>query len=117
MAEELRDEQLQQVLAALHELHGRLRAALADDERARTVDLELPIGRISRIDAMQQQEMAKAERALQQRRLRQVEAALERVDDDEYGWCCDCGEPVGFRRLLARPEVPFCVPCQERLEA
>ncbi|MCP4809197.1 MAG: TraR/DksA family transcriptional regulator [Proteobacteria bacterium] len=89
---------------------------LADRSRGEVVDLDLPIGRLSRMDAMQQQAMAKAERELQKVRLMQVEAALERVDDDEYGWCCQCGEPVGVRRLTARPEVPFCVPCQEKAE-
>lgn len=114
--DELTDAQHATLVQALRQLDADLRAALGDRERGEIVDLDLPIGRLSRMDAMQQQAMAKAERELQKTRLLQVEAALERVDDDEYGWCCQCGEPVGVRRLTARPEVPFCVPCQEQAE-
>jgi len=116
VAEELTDQQLKERVEALHALDRSLREALSDTSRADTVDLDLPIGRLSRMDAMQQQAMAKAERELQKRRLVMVEAALERVDEEEYGWCCSCGESVGYPRLKARPESPFCVPCQEGLE-
>ena len=68
------------------------------------------------IDEMRKK-LAQAERRLQGQRLEAVEAALERYDDEEYGWCCQCGEPVGVRRLTARPESPFCVPCQTKLES
>lgn len=80
------------------------------------MDLDLPIGRVSRIDAIQQQKMAQAEQGRARLRLQAVQAALERVEDEEYGFCCQCGEPVGYKRLWARPESPFCVPCQEMLE-
>ncbi|HJN78336.1 MAG TPA: TraR/DksA family transcriptional regulator [Myxococcota bacterium] len=116
MAEELTASQRQSLIAGLQTLQHTLRVDLEDQDRVETVDLDLPIGRISRIDALQQQEMAKAERALKKQRLLQVGAALERVADDEYGWCCDCGESIAYRRLEARPEVPFCVGCQETLE-
>ena len=114
--DELTETQHAALVEALGALREQLAEALSDRERGEIVDLDLPIGRLSRMDAMQQQQMAKAERELQKRRLMQVDAALERVDEDEYGWCCQCGEPIGVRRLTARPEVPFCIPCQEKLE-
>ena len=85
-------------------------------EAARPVDLDQPIGRISRVDAMQQQSMLAANRAAAARRRQQVEAALRRIDDGDYGDCSGCGEPIDPRRLEARPEAPLCVGCQSLRE-
>ena len=98
-------------------LEGELRRQIASsDAAARPVDLDDPIGRVSRIDAIQQQRMAEATRRAAQLRLQQVRAALERLEEGEYGECAQCGEAVGFARLRARPETPFCVACQSRWE-
>ena len=51
-----------------------------------------------------------------EQRLEQVGAALERMADGEYGYCCLSGEPIGYARLRARPETPFSVESQEKLE-
>jgi RNA polymerase-binding transcription factor DksA len=51
-----------------------------------------------------------------ERRLADVAVALERIDARTYGVCQACGEPIASERLLARPEVRFCIPDQERLE-
>jgi DnaK suppressor protein len=81
-------------------------------EDSKPVDLDLPIGRISRMDAMQQQSMAKAGRAANERRLALLGTALRALKEDDYGFCRECEDPVGFGRLKARPETPFCVECQ-----
>lgn len=97
----------------LETLRDELDALLAGTaEAARPVDLDEPIGRLSRVDAMQQQSMLAANRAAAGRRRQQVEAALRRIDDDEYGECGSCGESIDPRRLEARPEAPLCVACQ-----
>jgi DnaK suppressor protein len=96
------------------ELVGQLESS---GEAARPVDLDQPIGRLSRMDAIQQQSMAQANRRGAQLRLRQVRAALGRLDDGEYGDCGQCGEAIGFARLRVRPEATFCVVCQGQREA
>ncbi len=101
---------------ALRGLDAELRQSIAAFERGEIVDLDLPIGRLSRVDAMQQQAMAKAEQVRMEQRLEQVGAALERMADGEYGYCCLSGEPIGYARLRARPETPFSVESQEKLE-
>jgi len=60
--------------------------------------------------------MTQANRASLERRRAQVRAALRRLEADEYGDCVGCGEPVGFRRLEARPEAAFCIRCQRERE-
>lgn len=115
---ELSETQERELHQALRGLDAELRQSLAAFHRGEIVDLDLPIGRISRVDAMQQQQqaMAKAERLRMEQRLQQIEAALERVEEGEYGYCCLSGEPIGYARLRARPETPFSVVSQEKLE-
>ncbi len=86
-------------------------------EGARPVDLDQPIGRVSRVDAMQQQKMVAVNRQAAQLRRRMVEAALTRIEDDEYGECLGCGEEIAPRRLEAQPEASLCIECQGRREA
>jgi DnaK suppressor protein len=93
-------------------------ARVLDESRdaAKPVDLDEPIGRISRIDAIQQQKMARAIRDGLALRAKQVRAALERFESGAYGTCASCEENVGYARLKARPETPFCIACQARHE-
>jgi DnaK suppressor protein len=101
----------------LEALRDELAALLASTvEGARPVDLDQPIGRLSRMDAMQQQSMLTANRAAVSQRRQRVEAALRRIGEDEYGDCVRCGEAIDPRRLAAQPEAPLCVPCQELRE-
>lgn len=88
----------------------------AATEGAKPVDLDEPIGRISRVDAMQQQKMVVVNRQAAQRRRHLVEAALDRIDAGAYGECQSCGEEIGPRRLGAQPEAPFCIDCQGQRE-
>ena len=80
------------------------------------VSLDQPIGRLSRMDALQQQEMSKANRASLERRLQLVEAARQRARQDRYGACCCCEEPIAYQRLKAYPETAFCLECQRQRE-
>ncbi len=84
---------------------------------ARPVSLDEPIGRLSRMDAMQQQSMVQANRRTAQTRLIRIEAALRRHAKKEYGLCMECEEGVGYARLKAQPEAPFCIGCQTGKEA
>ncbi len=49
--------------------------------------------------------------------LPRVDAALKRIDDGRYGFCEDTGEPIGLRRLLARPTTVYSLEAQERHES
>ena len=116
--DELTPEQLEELGRDLEALLEELeRLAASTKESSKPVDLDLPIGRLSRIDARQSQEMARAERRNTELRLQQVRAALKRHADEEYGDCRRCEEPVGYARLKARPESALCVECQEELES
>lgn len=48
--------------------------------------------------------------------LKKVQAAIKRIDDGEYGFCEETGEPIGVARLLARPTATLSLEAQERRE-
>jgi len=103
--------------AALLQRRAELEQQLSSSaEAAGTVELDQPIGRLSRMDAMQQQQMTLANRRIAETRLQQIAAALERIDSGDFGICVECEEEIDAARLRARPESPFCVDCQGRRE-
>ncbi|OUS06028.1 hypothetical protein A9Q81_04650 [Gammaproteobacteria bacterium 42_54_T18] len=74
------------------------------------------LGRVSRIDAIQQQEMAIANRANQELTLVKVMKALRRIQEDDYGYCQECDKCIPYERLLIKPETNLCIQCQSALE-
>lgn len=80
------------------------------------VDLDQPIGRLSRMDALQQQAMAKANCDGLKKSLQLIDSALQAFRLERYGDCRRCEEPIGYPRLNARPESPFCLDCQTQME-
>lgn len=115
--QELTDAQVDELAADLRQLEADMAATLESTEaEGKPVDLEEPIGRLSRMDAIAQREVSKAGRRQQTRELSQVRAALAAVASGEYGLCRSCDEPIGYRRLKARPHSPVCLRCQSERE-
>lgn len=104
---------LNKLLAQKDELEVLLEESSASSQ---VVDLDQPIGRLSRMDALQQQAMAKANRAGHHQRLVLIDAALLAIKLDRYGECRRCEEPISYSRLNVRPESPFCLDCQKQSE-
>ena len=52
----------------------------------------------------------------QHRKLQDIEAALERMDNDEYGICASCGEDIAPRRMEVRPFSRYCIECKTDIE-
>ncbi|MDJ0827177.1 MAG: TraR/DksA family transcriptional regulator [Rhodobacter sp.] len=78
----------------------------------KTVELDQQsVGRLSRMDALQQQAMAKATQARRGQARSRIEAALARIDDGDFGYCAECGEDIAPKRLDLDPAVPTCVNC------
>ncbi|MBN2906146.1 MAG: TraR/DksA C4-type zinc finger protein [Rhodobacteraceae bacterium] len=100
--------------------HGHLLALLRDLAAGRdlgadathTVTLDQQsVGRLSRMDALQQQAMAKATQARRGTAERRITAALARIAEGEFGICTECGEEIAARRLDLDPTVPTCITC------
>lgn len=102
----------------LAERAALVRLALASEEGRRPVELDpARVGRLSRMDALQEQEMA---RAIERRRtlgVRRIDAALRRIEEDEYGDCVACGEAIAPKRLELDPTAPRCIDCARGADA
>jgi len=84
----------------------------ANSDSRNTVELQQDsVGRLSRMDAIQQQAMAQAtERRRDAERVR-IASALQRLEAGEWGYCLRCGEDIAEARLQHDPSTPFCVGC------
>jgi DnaK suppressor protein len=82
-------------------------------ESSKPIKPENSLGRLTRMDAIGQKSIN--EHALQNAkvRLQKIEAALKRIEDDEYGYCVECGDEISSKRLNAVPESPQCMECME----
>ncbi len=101
---------LKQLLSSKEELSELLELS---GQSADVVELDQSrVGRLSRMDAMQQQQMASAGQRRQQLQFKLIMKALQKIADEEYGYCNECGEGISFARLQIRPECELCVACQ-----
>ena len=81
-------------------------------EASSTVELDQSrVGRLSRMDALQQQAMARATNQRSTVELQRIEAALVRIRTGDYGYCLKCGEDIADKRLLADPGALNCMTC------
>lgn len=82
-----------------------------------TVELDQSrTGRLSRMDALQAQAMARAGDERARREYRQIQTALARIDSGDYGYCLDCEEEIAPGRLEADPATALCLQCAEKRE-
>lgn len=72
------------------------------------------VGRLSRMDAMQNQAMAQATQRRRLVELRRIEQAFEAIAQGEYGFCIECGEEIALKRLEIDPAAMACVKCAGR---
>jgi DnaK suppressor protein len=87
-------------------------------EAAQPVELDQArTGRLTRMDAMQAQAISVASKNRRQAKLRQVAAALERIERGDYGRCIECDTAIVPARLEFDPTVVFCVACAAQAEA
>ena len=97
----------------LTERLNELRDAADDgaDERATVTLDQQSVGRLSRMDALQRQQMAKETLRRRNVEIARIEAALERMEEDEFGWCSDCGLAISEGRLNVDPTASLCIEC------
>jgi DnaK suppressor protein len=103
------DELIADLRRRLDEL-GEIDAATVESRRPVELDQQ-SVGRLSRMDAMQQQAMAQAVRHRREVERKRLRAALSRVDSGEYGYCTRCGAAIPVARLRLDPATPVCVSC------
>jgi DnaK suppressor protein len=86
-------------------------------EDASPVELDQArLGRLSRMDEMQQQAMAVELNRRRDIQLQRIEGAFQRLEKGTYGDCTLCGDAIDAKRLDLDPTVFFCIDCAERAE-
>ena len=71
------------------------------------------VGRLSRMDALQAQQMAQETARRRQIQLQKIDSALRRMDTGEYGYCLICGDEIGTARLDFDPANTRCIGCMD----
>ena len=102
----------------LLELRQELESVAATSkESSQVVELDqAKVGRLSRMDAMQAQQMAQASGRRRELMLRQISAALQRSENNDYGYCQSCEEPIPQKRLEFDPTALLCIHCASEAE-
>jgi DnaK suppressor protein len=103
---ELRDE-------ILNKIAQEMGTKLGEDPRMSTLST-MDIGDLSQLDLDENIDYTLLN--MQIERLREVEDALDRLEDGTYGTCEDCGGPINLERLKVLPFTTTCVSCQEKRE-
>lgn len=85
--------------------------ATSKDERGPVELDQTRVGRLSRMDALQVQAMAVETERRRGVELRQIDSALQRLADGDYGYCVACDEPIAPKRLDFDPTTPLCIDC------
>ena len=78
----------------------------------KTVELDQQaVGRLSRMDALQNQAMAQATARRRGAERQRIQHALSRIDAGEYGYCTNCGDDIAAARLATDPSIALCAAC------
>ena len=98
-----------------HLLERRKELEQVIEARAETkTDSELDqqrIGRLSRMDAIQQKAMEEETGRRRDQEVDRIKSAWQRIDEDDFGYCSVCEEPIAPKRLENDPATPLCVSC------
>lgn len=98
-------------------LHQRLDEIAGGHKHIEPVVLDQTrVGRLSRMDALQQQAMSQAAARLTAMEQRRIETALERIASGDYGYCMHCDEEIALGRLQVDPSALTCIACAQAAE-
>lgn len=102
---------VERLRARLEELDALSKLA---EESRQTVTLDQQsVGRLSRMDAMQAQSMARATEGRRAAERSRIAAALNRIETGDFGFCLNCDEEIAARRLDLDPATPLCLACAQ----
>jgi DnaK suppressor protein len=92
-----------------------LRIERTGNEAAEIVELDQTrVGRLSRMDALQAQAMSIESKRRRDIKMQRIDAALRRIDKNEFGLCLECGEKIHAKRLEFDPTFFLCIDCASR---
>ena len=91
--------------------------ATTGDRSSQVVELDQTrMGRLSRMDAMRAQAMSQESGRRREMMLRKIAAAIERIDNSNFGLCQSCEEPIHPKRLEFDATTLLCIQCAQKAE-
>ncbi|MEL6969381.1 MAG: TraR/DksA C4-type zinc finger protein [Bacteroidota bacterium] len=81
------------------------------DEMSGPVTPDDAIGRVSRMDAINNKSVTEAALRQAKTKLSKLRHALHRVDEEHFGLCKRCGQAIPVMRVVLMPQSPYCVNC------
>jgi len=84
-------------------------------ELSKPVSPENSIGRVSRMDAINNKSVVEAALRQAESKLAGLKYALTKVDSPDFGTCQRCQNPIPVKRLLLMPQSRYCVHCAQRM--
>ena len=109
----LSQDQVGSLTAELDRVLRKLERSMRTTEEAlQPVELDqTAVGRLSRIDSLQNQGLTRNLQEREQAKLGQILTAFERIEEGTYGVCVECEGAIPFERLQVFPETPTCTGC------
>lgn len=114
MDQDVRKEIKASLQLVLENLSAAMQGAFPAGDRSR--DERAPADIIEKAGLEHDRDVLRLIQNRQRRLAWQISKTLERIEDDEFGICEECGDPIGLERLKAQPTTTTCIDCQRRLE-
>lgn len=92
-------------------MEGLIREIAELEELTKPIPLDAAIGRVSRMDAINNKTINEASLREKKKTLQRLERAFDRSNDKNFGLCQKCGEEIPFGRLEYMPHTTRCVDC------
>ena len=104
------------------ELRAKIEEAISRTEKeivemkkmAQPITPENSIGRVSRMDAINNKSVVEAALRTNKAKLTKLKVALSKIDEEDFGNCVMCDRPIQTKRLMFMPESTRCVRCASR---
>ena len=108
---EVDKEELKQKIISEIEKTEKLIAAYK--ELTKPIEPENAIGRVSRMDAINNKSVTEAALRQAELKLKGLNYAVSQIGEDDFGLCAKCKKPIPFGRILLMPHSRFCVNCAQ----
>lgn len=111
----MQEKEKEELKARLEDEKDRLSKHVSDlKELTQPIAPENAIGRVSRMDAINNKSVNEAALRKAEKKLKGIKTALENINEKDFGLCKRCGREIPFQRLLIMPESTRCVICAQR---
>lgn len=111
MDDSAREQLKAKIIATIEEMGMKIKQL---EENTKPIGPENAIGRVSRMDAINNKSVAEAALRSSKRKLSKLQTALTKIDRPEFGICTRCKRPIATARLMYMPESNRCIRCADR---